>query len=118
MRQRSTSPIWWLLLGGIVIAVLGIGLVLMPRLLSSTTYVPPTPTPTRVPPTEAPVAATSAPAEASPSPSPEPPTPLPTSALPSAPDFTLPGAKGTTVTLTDQLAQGPVVVVFFQRVGG
>lgn len=116
MRQHSTSPFWWLLFGVSVLAVLGIGLVLMPRLLSATTYVPPLPTPTPNPPTEAPAAATSTPAEATPSP--QPPTPLPTSALPSAPDFTLPGAKGTTVTLADELAQGPAVVVFFQRVGG
>ena len=116
MRQRSVSPVWWLLVGGIVVAVLGIGVVLMPRLVTTTTYVPPTPTPTRVPPTGVPATATSAPAEDSPSPVPA--TPLPTSALLSAPDFTLPGGQGTTVTLTHELAQGPVVVVFFQRVGG
>ena len=57
-----------------------------------------------------------------------PPTPVPpaeTSAsapdpalLEVAPDFTLQGAKGASVTLSEQLTQGPVVLVFFTRTGG
>lgn len=43
---------------------------------------------------------------------------LPTPAIPEvAPDFTLERAGGAKVTLTEQLAQGPVVLVFFQRCG-
>jgi hypothetical protein len=51
------------------------------------------------------------------------PTPLPvptrTLVLPEvAPDFTVRGAKGLEVTLSEQLEQGPVVVVFFLGGGG
>ena len=60
----------------------------------------PTAPPTPVPPTE-----TSAPA-------PDP------ALLEVAPDFTLRGAKGALVTLSEQLTQGPVVLVFFTRTGG
>ena len=53
------------------------------------------------------------------------PVPTPSSPLPSpagpfaqvAPDFTLDRAGGGTFTLTEQLAQGPVVLVFFQKCG-
>lgn len=60
----------------------------------------PEPSPTAVPPTETP-------------------QPTPELALPEvAPDFTLPRAGGGALTLTEQLAQGPVVLVFFQKGGG
>ncbi len=42
---------------------------------------------------------------------------LATLALSSAPDFTLPRAGGGTFNLAEQLTQGPVVLVFFQRCG-
>jgi peroxiredoxin len=35
-----------------------------------------------------------------------------------APDFTLERSGGGSLTLSEQLAQGPVVLVFFQRGGG
>ena len=55
---------------------------------------------------------------ASPTPAPAPETPTPALALPEvAPDFTLERAGGGTLTLAEQLAQGPVVLVFFQRCG-
>ncbi len=55
---------------------------------------------------------------ASPTPAPAPETPTPALALPDvAPDFTLERAGGGTLTLAEQLAQGPVVLVFFQRCG-
>lgn len=53
-------------------------------------------------------------------PTPIPPTPTPelTAAFPeAAPDFTLERADGGAFTLTGQLAQGPVALVFFQRCG-
>lgn len=55
---------------------------------------------------------------ASSTPAPAPETPTPALALPEvAPDFTLERAGGGTLTLAEQLAQGPVVLVFFQRCG-
>ncbi len=48
-------------------------------------------------------------------------TPTPTaspSALRLAPDFALPQAGGPDFSLAEQLAQGPVVIAFFQRGGG
>ncbi|MCK4472083.1 MAG: hypothetical protein KAW49_09895 [Anaerolineae bacterium] len=55
---------------------------------------------------------------ASPTPAPAPETPTPALALPEvAPDFTLERAGGGTLTLAEQLAQRPVVLVFFQRCG-
>lgn len=123
MRKRSASVIGWVLFGVGIAGVLALGLWLMPRVRAATTYVPPTstaapPTPTPIPPTHTPTLAppTSTPSEtASPT---LPPTAAPTSALDTAPDFTLPGVKGTTMTLADQLGDGPVVLAFFQRVGG
>ena len=57
----------------------------------------------------------SAPTVESPVPSP---VPAPALALPKvAPDFTLERAGGGALTLTEQLAQGPVVLVFFQKCG-
>jgi hypothetical protein len=65
-----------------------------------------------------------APTAASPLPSPTPapatetPSPTPALAIPeAAPDFTLERAGGGALTLSEQLAQGAVVLVFFQRCG-
>jgi hypothetical protein len=116
MNQRTASPLWWVVLAVGVAAVLGLGLTLMPRLLAATTYVPPTPTATAVPPTAEPRTAT--PAAPEQEPTAEPPTAIPTSALQEAPEFSLPGGSGVTVSLADELDDGPVVVVFFARVGG
>ncbi|MDY6874932.1 MAG: hypothetical protein SWK90_01830 [Chloroflexota bacterium] len=53
-----------------------------------------------------------------PAPAPETPAPTPPLALPQvAPDFTLEQAGGGTLTLREQLTQGPVVLVFFQKCG-
>jgi hypothetical protein len=47
------------------------------------------------------------------------PRPSPKLAIPEvAPDFTLPRAGGGALTLMEQLAQGPVALVFFQKGGG
>jgi hypothetical protein len=73
------------------------------------------PLPIPIPTTESPVMSpTSIPATETPAPS-----PTPALAIPSiAPDFTLAQSGGGTFVLTEQLAQGPVVLVFFQRGGG
>jgi len=42
-------------------------------------------------------------------------SPLPTWAFATAPDFTLGRPDGSAFALAEQLAQGPVVLVFFQR---
>ncbi|MBN1976296.1 MAG: hypothetical protein JW918_02745 [Anaerolineae bacterium] len=47
----------------------------------------------------------------------EPASPLPTIAPRAAPDFTLDRLDGGAFTLSEQLAQGPVVLVFFQKCG-
>ena len=47
----------------------------------------------------------------------EPSSPLPTVAPRAAPDFTLEQFDGGAFTLSEQLAQGPVVLVFFQKCG-
>jgi hypothetical protein len=53
-----------------------------------------------------------------PLPATEMPYPTPVLALPAiAPDFTLERAGGSPLTLSEQLAQGPVVLAFFQRSG-
>lgn len=68
--------------------------------------------PLSVPTIESPIASPT------PAPAPETPAPTPALALPEvAPDFTLERASGGTLTLAEQLAQGPVVLVFFQRCG-
>jgi hypothetical protein len=97
-------------------------------------YVPPAPAPIAMPatsPIPTPAAGASflspiptPPAEApflSPVPLPATNTPAPTPALAIpevAPDLTLKRTGGGTFTLSEQLAQGPVVLVFFQRGGG
>ena len=70
------------------------------------------PTATAIPPTPA---ATST-ATRVPTPTPNP-TAVPDSPE-AAPDFTLRGAKGIQLTLSEQLAEGPVVLVFFTSGGG
>jgi hypothetical protein len=116
MRQNALSPLWLAVLAVGVAAVLGLGLAFMPRLLAATTYTPPTATPTSAVPAAEPEATATEAAEVRPTP--EPPTPMPTSALREAPEFTLAGGKGVSISLAEQLADGPVVIVFFPRVGG
>ena len=74
---------------------------------------PPVPTsPLLVPTAESPIPSPT------PVPATAPPPPTLVLALPEvAPDFTLERAGGGTLTLAEQLAQGPVVLVFFQKCG-
>jgi hypothetical protein len=115
MEQRNTSPLWWVLFGVLIVAVLGVGLWIMPRLRAATTFVPPTSTPIPPSPTAVPSSSTSDTPEGA---STAPPPTVAASPLRIAPGFTLPGAGGIELTLADQLEEGPVVLAFFQRTGG
>ena len=115
MRQRNTSPTWWVLFGTCIVAVLGVGLWIMPRLRAATTYVPPMSTPIPPTPIATPTSLTVAASEGAPT---APPPTVAASPLQVAPGFTLLGVKGTELTLADQLDEGPVVLIFFQRTGG
>ena len=139
MSQKISSRTWTIFGIGIAIVV-GLGLLLAflgrkpgepgPMItptvltpLSENVSVPvasndqsPIPTPFTSPlpaPTTATVAQSPLPAPAT-----ETPYPGPTLALPEvAPDFTLERAGGSPLTLSEQLAEGPVVLAFFQRSG-
>lgn len=117
--MRDTPPYEIIIGIGLVVAAAAIFLVV--SLVRTAGNVTPTPTP--IPPTPPPTTpstaqptATAAPTLVSPIPATETVSPS-AAALESAPDFTLPRADGGTFTLTEQLAHGPVVLVFFQ-VGG
>ena len=125
--MEKISPRFWIILIIGIAVVVGFGVLLAFLGRGSTE---PVPTAAPVPPTELPTA-TSAASPTSPT-SPLPPrSPIPSpspaleSQLPpgvtipeSAPDFSLPQSGSGTFELADQLAQGPIVLVFFQRVGG
>jgi hypothetical protein len=124
-EKSSLSPLW-IILGLAVLA--GAGLVLVVMSLGAGPAAPtPTQLPTAIPasPTPEPSptpssTATSEPAEPTSTPMAKPPTttPAPRPAVPDvAPDFTLDRVGGGTFTLKDQLEEGPVVLVFFERCG-
>jgi len=72
-----------------------------------------------IPVAQSPLATLAASPIPTPVPATEPPSPTPAPVTPeAAPDFTLERAGGGTLTLVEQLIQGPVVLVFFQRGGG
>jgi cytochrome oxidase Cu insertion factor (SCO1/SenC/PrrC family) len=111
MEQKSFPPFWVVFgVGVVVVASLGFVLASLGSSVGKATATP-------FPPTQIPVA-TSAP---TPLPTPasvvEPSSPLSTEVLEAAPDFTLDWADGRAFTLSEQLAQGPVVLVFFQKCG-
>jgi hypothetical protein len=111
MEQRSLPPFWVIFgVGVVVVASLGFILASLGGSAGRPTATPFLPTP--VP------AATSVPTSLPTTVSVvEPSSPLPTVAPRAAPDFTLDQFEGGAFTLSEQLAQGPVVLVFFQRCG-
>jgi len=135
MSQRTFPHIWAVL--GIGIATIA-GLVLLLAFLGRKTsepapmITPVIPTPSDdpvdeefespivpyIPIAQSPVEAPATSPLPTPVPATETPPPTPNLAVPDvAPDFTLERAGGGTLTLAEQLAQGAVVLVFFQRGG-
>ena len=133
MSRRISSYVG-AILGGSIAMMAGLGLLLAlarepsapapmispaPLIVSSTQLPVATlarsPLPLPIPATESPVISpTSAPATETPAPS-----PTPVLAIPKVgPDFALAQSGGGTFALAEQLTQGPVVLVFFQRGGG
>jgi hypothetical protein len=116
MEQRESPPFWVIFgVGAVVLASFGFVLASLGGSRGESAVSPlPTarmPAATLVPtkrPTPTPAA----------SPVLQPSSPLPTTATETAPDFTLERADGGTFTLSEQLAQGPAVLVFFQRCVG
>ena len=109
--ERKNLPPFWVVFGAGVVLLASLGFVVA-SLGKSTS----SPMATSVLATRVPVAT---PASISPLPTTElvPQSPLPPVALEAAPDFTLGWDDGNTFTLLEQLAQGPVVLVFFQKCG-
>ena len=119
MSDRSPSPIGVILGAGIV------ALMALVFVLTSLAREPVAPAPTAVPASPTPTAVPATPTSTATA---LPPTPSgdvvaatvdDVSISPEvAPDFTLQGARGIELTLSEQLAQGPVVLAFFRRGGG
>jgi cytochrome oxidase Cu insertion factor (SCO1/SenC/PrrC family) len=111
MEHRNLPPFWVIFGVGIVI-VASLGFVLASMASGARVEAPQafSVLATRMP--AATPASVSAPTTA---PTAGPASPLPTSALKTAPDFTLERSDGSAFTLSEQLAHGPVVLVFFQR---
>jgi hypothetical protein len=116
MKQRNSPPFWVIFgVGAVVLASFGFVLASLggSRGEPAASSLPAARMPAATPmPTKRP---TPTPAV---SPALQPSSPLPTTATKTAPDFTLGRADGSTFTLSEQLAQGPVVLVFFQRCTG
>jgi len=124
MKREISPRLWAVLIGGIM-AVVGFAVLL---LLLKSGPADPDPMATQPLPTESPTATSSVSplsplsplATAAPT---VPPTPTtqahPTPRIPDvAADFTLDRPGGGAFTLSDQLTQGPVVLVFFRSIGG
>jgi len=122
--MEQISPRFWVILIAGVVVVVGFGTLL--AFLGSRSQEP-APTAVPIPPTLLPTATLvtspvsplpARPSAASPVPTPENQLPLGVTIPEVAPDFGLPRSGGGEFQLADHLAEGPVVLVFFQRVGG
>jgi hypothetical protein len=123
--QKSLPPIWVFIGAGVI--VLAAFWFLLSSLVmggaSTAEATTPLPLATQPPVATEPVAqAPTAAALPTWTPQPELTSPIPTPVLPQvppvAPDFTLEQASGGALTLSEQLAQGPVVLVLMQSGGG
>jgi hypothetical protein len=111
MERRSLPP--FLVIFGVgVVLVASLGFVLSS--LAGSTYRS-EPEATMILSTRVPVATSVSALSPTTAPATAPTSPLPTLASKDAPDFTLERSDGSAFTLSEQLARGPVVLVFFQR---
>ena len=124
--KSSPQSAFRLILGLMAAAVAGIVLIVLfvatgsPKPASSQAPTAPPPSPTAPGSPISPPPTDPAPATATATPPIKPPTstPAPRPEVPDvAPDFTLDRAGGGTFTLQEQLEEGPVVLVFFERCG-
>jgi hypothetical protein len=110
--ERKSLPPFLVIFGVGVVLVASLGFVLSS--LAGGTHGS-APGATRVLSTRMPVATSASALSPTTAPATEPTSPLPTLASKDAPDFTLERSDGGAFTLSEQLEQGPVVLVFFQR---
>lgn len=123
--RRRSLPGFWIILGLMFTATVGMALVLLSLTSESApppATLPPTVTPSSPTPVMSTIPSPTAPqsVQATATPLMKPPTltPAPGPEVPDvAPDFTLNRVNGGTFTLKDQLKEGPVVLVFFERCG-
>ena len=116
--ERESTPPFWVIFGVVVVVAATLGFLFMSLrggLRAADSVIVPTFTPLP------PATTTSIPTIPLPSPAQsvlDVPTMLPPQVPESAPDFALEQASGGTFTLTEQLASGPVALVFIQSGGG
>jgi cytochrome oxidase Cu insertion factor (SCO1/SenC/PrrC family) len=110
--ERRNLPPFWVVFGVGIVVVASLGFVLASMARGARVEEPQA---SVALPTQMPIATPASVSVPTSVPADEPVSPLRTSALETAPDFTLEQSDGSAFTLSEQLAQGPVVLVFFQR---